>query len=97
MELTKLIFIILVWLVQLWSIPWVYRFLLVFLVTPSENQSSTETHLDLLRIGSNPSNDLSGSTPRSITTDEGSALVRVASSTRVLSLPVFISCQSVGC
>ena len=41
-----------------------------FLVTPSEISSSIETHLDLLRICSNPSHDLSGSIFSSIMTDE---------------------------
>ena len=48
-----------------------------FLVTPSENASSIEIRLDLLRIDSNPSHDLSGITSCSIMTDELSALVKV--------------------
>ena len=51
-----------------------------FLFTPSKNSLSIETHLDILRIGNNPSRDLSGSTSRSIMTDEGLALVKVTSS-----------------
>ena len=49
-----------------------------FLVTPSENSPSIKSHLDLLRIDSNPSHDLSRSISCSIMTDEGSALVKVA-------------------
>ena len=51
-----------------------------FLVTSFKNSSSIQTHLDLLRIGSNTSHDLSRSVSRSMMTDEGSALVEVASS-----------------
>ena len=51
-----------------------------FLENTSENASSIESHLHLLRIGSNSSPDLSGNTSCSIMTDEGSALVKMASS-----------------
>ena len=52
----------------------------VFLVIPSKNSSSIESILDLLRIGSNSSPDLSGNTCCSIITNEGSDLVKMASS-----------------
>ena len=47
-----------------------------FLLAPSENSASIENHLVNLRIGSADSNQFSS---RSIMTDEGSALVKVAS------------------
>ena len=47
-----------------------------FLLAPSENSASIEDHLVNLRIGSDDSHKLSS---RSIMTDEGSALVKVAS------------------
>ena len=51
-----------------------------FLVTLSENLSSIESHLDLLRIDSNPSHDLYGGIYYSMMTDEGLASVEVVSS-----------------
>ena len=78
-ELVKLMFMILSWLLQLWLIPWIYQFLLDFLVAPSKNASSIESRLDHLKIGSNPFYDLYGSTFYEIMTDEGSVLVKVAS------------------
>ena len=80
MELVKLIFMILVWLLQLWLIPWVRQFMLFFVVAPSENSSSIDSHLDHLEIGSNPSYDLYGSISCDIMIDEGFTLVKVASS-----------------
>ena len=50
-----------------------------FLVPPSENSSSIDSHLDILRISSNPSHDLSGSTSCSVMTNEESASVNVTS------------------
>ena len=50
-----------------------------FLDIPSKNSSPIERHLDLLKIGSNSCPDLSRHTTCSIMTDEGSALVNVAS------------------
>ena len=50
-----------------------------FMVAPSENSSSIESHLDHLKIGSNPSHDLYGSTSCAIMTDKRS-LVKVVSS-----------------
>ena len=52
----------------------------VFFVAPSENSSSIKSHLNHLKIGSNPSHDLYGSTSCAIMTDEGSTLVKVLSS-----------------
>jgi len=54
-----------------------------FMVAPSENSSSIESHLDHLKIGSNPSHDLYGSTSCAIMTDERSTLVKVVSSISV--------------
>ena len=51
-----------------------------FIVTSSENSSSIESHLDLLRVGGNSSPNLSRNTSYSIMTDEGSALIKVAPS-----------------
>ena len=79
-ELVKLMFMILSWLLQLWLIPWIYQFLLDFLVAPSKKSSSIEIHLDHLKIGSNIYHDLIGNIFCVIMTDEGSTLVKVASS-----------------
>ena len=51
-----------------------------FMVAPSENSSSIDSHLDYLEIGSNPSYDLYGSISCAIMIDEGFTLVKVASS-----------------
>ena len=51
-----------------------------FMVAPSKNSSSIEIHLDHLKIGSNIYHDLIGSIFCVIMTDEGSTLVKVASS-----------------
>ena len=51
-----------------------------FLVAPSENSSLIESHLDYLKIGSNPSHNIYGSTSCVILIDEGLALIDVASS-----------------
>ena len=51
-----------------------------FIVAPSENASSIESHLDHLKIDSNISHDLYGSICCAIVTDEGYTLVKVASS-----------------
>ena len=78
--LIKLIFMILVYLLQLWLIPWVSQFLFAFKVAPSKNSSSIESHFDHLKIGSNMSHDLYWSTYCAIMTGEGSAFVKVVSS-----------------
>ena len=51
-----------------------------FMVTFSENSSLIDSHLDHLKIDSNPSHDFYGSTYYAIMTDEGSTLVKLASS-----------------
>ena len=50
-----------------------------FLLAPSENSASIEDHLDHLKIGGIHSHGLYGISSCSVMTDEGSALVKVAS------------------
>ena len=50
------------------------------MVAPSENSSSIESHLDHLKIVSNISHYLYGSTTCAVMIDEGSTLVKVVSS-----------------
>ena len=54
-------------------------FPVVILLAPSKKFASIEDHLDHLRIGGIHSNGLHGFSCRSIVTDEGSTLVKVAS------------------